>query len=214
MANEGARDAAMPSGGSISDLIRGLKAGDEAAVQRLWERYFQRLVALASKKLHSKWRRVMDAEDAALSALKSFCERAKRGDFPDLHNRDDLWSLLAKFTAGKVADYINREKAKKRGGGKVRGDSAFAGRESSGRELGIEHQVLDRDPTPAEVAEFADQCQHLLAMLRSDELRQVALLKADGFTHRQIAAKFDTTPRTIDRWVAEIRKTWEKGKVL
>ena len=51
----------------------------------------------------------------------------------------------------------------------------------------------------------------MLAMLRSDELRQVALLKADGFTHRQIAAKFDTTTRTIDRWVAEIRKAWKKS---
>ncbi len=47
-------------------------------------------------------------------------------------------------------------------------------------------------------------------MLRSDQLREVALLKAEGFMHRQLAAKFDTAPRTIDRWVAEIRKTWKE----
>lgn len=130
----------MPSGGSISELIPGLKAGDEAAVQRLCEGYFQRLVQLASKELRGKWRRVTDGEDAALSALNSFCERAKRGQFPNLLDRDNLWSLLARITVGKVADYIHREKAKKRGGGAGQGGSAFipTRRDSSGRELSIE----------------------------------------------------------------------------
>ncbi|MBI3463465.1 MAG: RNA polymerase subunit sigma-70 [Planctomycetes bacterium] len=202
----------MPSVGTISDWIPGLKAGDEAAVQQLWERYFQRLVQLAGQKLQRKWQRVADAEDAALSALASFCRRAERGEFPDLNDGANLWSLVAKITLGKVSDYINRGKAKKRGSGMVRGDSALIGVGSSGREVGMAEGALDRDPTPAEAAEFSEDCQRLLGMLRSDDLRKVALLKADGYTREQIAGKLGTSLRTVARCIAEIRKTWAKER--
>jgi hypothetical protein len=36
------------------------KVGDRAAAQKLWERYFHRLVALARGKLHAASRRIVD----------------------------------------------------------------------------------------------------------------------------------------------------------
>ena len=39
--------AQMPSAGSVTGWIVGLKAGEREAVQKLWERYFARLVRLA-----------------------------------------------------------------------------------------------------------------------------------------------------------------------
>src|SRR5262245_61640964 len=49
--------AAMPSDGSVTRWLGALQAGDPAAAQQLWERYFQRLVALARAGLQGAPRR-------------------------------------------------------------------------------------------------------------------------------------------------------------
>lgn len=36
---------------SVSQWIDGLRAGDEAAAAKLWQRYYRRLIGLACKKL-------------------------------------------------------------------------------------------------------------------------------------------------------------------
>jgi len=67
----------MSSGGSVSHWIVQLQAGDHRAAQKLWERYFQRLVGLARKKLRDTPRRSADEEDVALSAFGCFCRGAQ-----------------------------------------------------------------------------------------------------------------------------------------
>ena len=44
----------MSSEGSVTRWIEALQAGDSAAAQQLWERYFRRLVDLARKKLQAR----------------------------------------------------------------------------------------------------------------------------------------------------------------
>lgn len=63
---------------SVSQWIDGLKAGEEAAAAKLWQRYYLRLVGLARKKLGDSPRRVADEEDVVLNAFQSFCQRRKR----------------------------------------------------------------------------------------------------------------------------------------
>jgi hypothetical protein len=67
-------------GGSVTRWIDDLKAGNAAAAQPLWERYFTRLVQLARAKLRATRHGspVEDEEDAALSAFNSFCDGAAR----------------------------------------------------------------------------------------------------------------------------------------
>jgi hypothetical protein len=113
----------MSSAGSVTHWIARLKAGDHHAAQQLWERYFARLVGLARSKLWGLPRRAADEEDVALSAFASFCRRAERGGFARLDDRDDLWQVLALLTTRKAADLVARERARKRGGGEVRGES-------------------------------------------------------------------------------------------
>lgn len=200
----------MSLAGSVSYLIPGIRIKDEAAIQKLWDRYFMKLVRLARRKLPMNRGRVADELDAAACALESFCRRAERGEFPDLCDRGDLWSLLKRITLGKVADQIKRELTTKRGGGNVRGDSAFSQPGLVECEFGIAQSVIDREPTPAEASETADECARLLKMLRNDGLRQLALLKADGCTLEEIAIELGIGTRTAARWLAEIRKTWAK----
>ena len=74
----------MPSKGSVTRLLAPVQAGDPAAVQQLWQRYFERLVGLARKKLQGARPAGGDEQDVALSALASFCRNAERGRFPQL----------------------------------------------------------------------------------------------------------------------------------
>jgi len=62
----------MPGEDSVSRWLDGLREGNDADVQRLWDRYFQRLVRLASTRLPGHARRAADEEDVALSAFNSF----------------------------------------------------------------------------------------------------------------------------------------------
>src|SRR4051794_39017001 len=101
-----------PSGeGSVTRWIGDLRSGGDAAAQRLWERYFDRLVHLARNKLRALPRRgaAEDEEDAALSAFDSFCRGVARGQFPRLTDRDDLWRLLVVLTVRKAFDQVERQ---------------------------------------------------------------------------------------------------------
>src|SRR5436190_3151117 len=138
----------MSSSGSVTHWINLLKSGDPAAVQKIWEAYFPRLVGLARKRLRESPRRAADEEDVALSAFDSFCEGAARGRFPQLTDRDDLWHVLVTITARKALQLIRHEQRQKRGGGAVRGESVFdEGSEASGEASGLE-QIIGSEPTP------------------------------------------------------------------
>ena len=117
---------------SVTQWIDGLKAGDEAAAARLWGRYYQRLKALAGKRLGDFPRRAADEEDVALSAFQSFCRGAKGNRFPDLRDRDDLWRLVVCITERKAYKQLRHETCAKRGAGQVAGESALCTKTSGG----------------------------------------------------------------------------------
>ena len=193
--------------GSVTHWLGALKGGDAAAAQRLWERYFDRLVRLARAKLGAMPRGAADEEDVALSAFHSFCQGAARGRFPRLDDRDNLWRLLVTITARKALDQVRRQARQKRGGGRVLVGSAQAGGEDDTDGAGLD-QVVGQEPTPQFAAMVADECRRLLAALDDETLRQVALLRMEGYSDQEIAARVDCSLRTVSRKLALIRKAW------
>ena len=145
----------MPRG-SISQLLDGLKEGDDRAAQALWERYCDRLVRLARPKVRQRWRRVADEEDIALGAFNSLCLGARRGRFPALRDRESLWGLLVFITAQKAADWVAWVRRKKRGGGKVRGHSALPPKNGGERD-GSFDDFVGRAPGPASLNIWAEE---------------------------------------------------------
>lgn len=187
----------MTPEGSITRQLGPLKAGDDAAIQAVWERYFSRLVGLARKKLGGRAGGVADEEDAAISAFDSFCRAAEAGRFPRLNDRDDLWHVLVTITARKAANVVRHENAGKRGGGAPPGDEALA-------------DAIAGEPDPAFAAEAAEQCRHLLAVLGDEELRSVAVWKMEGHTNEEIAVKLNRSVGSVERKLRLIRCLWEK----
>jgi DNA-directed RNA polymerase specialized sigma24 family protein len=189
--------------GSVTQWIRGLKAGDAAAVQKLWEGYFERLVSLARGKLQAVPRRAADEEDVALSAFASFCRGAEQGRFPDLSDRDDLWQLLVLLTGRKAVNLARHERRQRRGGGRVRNASALAG---DGPGLA---DLVGREPDPEFAALVAERCRQLLEALGDPVLQAIAVWKMEGQTNAEIAARIERSVGTVERKLQLIRRLWQ-----
>jgi DNA-directed RNA polymerase specialized sigma24 family protein len=197
----------MAGDDSVTRWLDGVKAGDDLAIQKLWDRYFQRLTRLAAKRLPAHARRDIDEEDVALSAFHRFCDDVGRGKFPQLTCRDDLWRLLVVITSRKVVGLFRHRGRRKRGGGMVVGESALLdGRDVSGEGLA---QFLGREPSPELAAELADDYQRLLNALGSNTLRTIAVKRLEGHTIGEISRSLEISPRSVERKLKMIRMIWE-----
>jgi DNA-directed RNA polymerase specialized sigma24 family protein len=201
----------MARQGSVTHWLGLLKAGDAAAAQHLWDRFFTRLVGLAHDQLRGLPRGPADEEDVALSAFNRFCLAARRGQFPRLEDRDDLWQLLTLLAERKAHDHRRREGRRKRGGGQVRDEAwlqAHNGIDVAGRGLAA---LASQEPTPEFAALLADECRALLRRLNDDGLRAVAVTKLEGCTNEEVAAALGCSVRTVERKLQLIRNIWERS---
>jgi len=197
----------MSSPGSVTHWIGLLRAGESAAAQPLWERYFRRLVGLARVRLQGGPRGAADEEDVALSAFKSFCLGAENGRFPDLRDRDNLWPLLVVITARKALRLRKHEQAQKRGGGRVINEADLEA--ATDAEVGLDQEVGD-EPTPEFAAQMIEEYRRLLDLLGDDQLREIAVARMEGHTVEELAVRSGVSPRTIERKVQKIRELWSE----
>ncbi len=202
----------MDANQTITLWIRQLETGDPVAAQRLWERYFDRMVGLARRKLEGAKRGLADEEDIALSAFKSFCLGARNGRFPDLRDRNNLWTLLVAMTINKSIDLIRHENRRKRGGSALSDDGGLeATRQNEPEPLS---QIFSREPTPelaAEVAELFERLMQRLSDADDPQLRVIAVRRMQGDSSVEIAADLGCVTRTVERKVALIRRLWEEA---
>jgi len=192
----------MAEGDSVTIWIRQLKIGDADAAQQLWNRYFERLVRLAQRRLVGAPRQMADEEDVALSAFNSVCIRAAEGKFPKLDDRQDLWRLLVTITVRKALaqrKYANRQKRRPGEGGQLRSDDEDAD---------AIQQVMGTEPSPELAAQMAEDCRLLIEQLSDPQLCAIAQLKLEGYTNEEIAARLGTVARTVERKLQRIRMLW------
>jgi len=199
----------MNAEGSVTRWIPALKKGDEAAAQKLWEKYCGQLMSLARQKLPRSRRGAADEEDIVQSAFNSFFQGLAKGRFPQLADRHNLVGLLVVITARKAADEQARQRRKKRGGDTKSKDSRITTKEGDGPEFDLD-ALVSREPTPEFAAQVAEQCELLLERLGDDKLRRVALWKMEGFTNAEIAEKLQSSLSTVNRKLDTIRIIWDQ----
>jgi DNA-directed RNA polymerase specialized sigma24 family protein len=198
----------MSSANSVSQWLDRLKAEDRDAAEKLWQRYFERLVHVARGRLRGA-RVARDEEDVALSALASFFEGAAEGRFPQLKDRSGLWPLLVTITARKASKVLRHERSRRRGGGRVRGGSALVGVPDPNTPQAFD-QIIGQAPASDFIAQVADEWRRLMERLGDDELRALAAWKMEGLTNVEIAAKLGCSRLTVLRRLRLIRRIWEE----
>ena len=198
----------MDPQGSVTRLIQFLRSCDAAArdiaAKLIWQRYFRHLLELARNNLNQRIRRREDEEDVLQSMYKSFCLRQQRGEF-DLASRDALWKLLVTITLRKARNAAKKQMREKRDVGREQTISDQDDGESGQWAL---EQMDAAGPSPAEAAVLNEALERRLEALADPELRQIALLRLEGHTNREIAELFDRTERSIERWLERIRSKW------
>ncbi|NLS96961.1 MAG: RNA polymerase subunit sigma-70 [Planctomycetaceae bacterium] len=194
---------------SVTAWIDGLKSGDSAAAGEIWQRYIDRLVRLARAKLGSSPRRVSDEEDVALSAFNDFLQGVQQNRFARLDDRDDLWQILVVITERKAMGQQRHERAQKRGGGQVRGESVFAAAEADNSQQPGLAQWADREPTPAFAVQMTEEMRRALDSLGDDVQREVAIGKLAGYTNKELADRLGISLRAVERKLSIIRRKWD-----
>lgn len=191
----------------FAELLQRVREGDDNAITKLWEDYYQQLVRIAAKRMPQNLRRTGDEEDIALSAFHSFIAGIRHDRFPDLRGRDNLWGLLITLTGRKVHAHLRHQTRQKRGGGSVRGESVFIDRAGEQTAGGIGGVTGDSDSADIQ-AELAEACDTLLDQLEDEQLKQIAVMRMDGFLVDEIAARLELSKRAVERRLQLIRRTW------
>lgn len=187
--------------GSVTFWLSQLRLGHGPAAQKLWERYYERLVRLAQRRMSRSPRRVEDEEDVVQSAFATFCANMANGRFPQLNDRHDLWRLLIIITARKATNCVRRETTLKRGGSPAQGGQQFPASQLE--------QIVGDEPSPDFVLQATETVHLLLDSLPSPSLRALAISKLEGYTNDEIADRLGCSLRTVERRLQMIRELWQ-----
>ena len=204
----------MKCNGTVTAWLEAAKRGDEVAYELLWRRYFSQLATIARQNMRMRTPVPDGSEDAALSVMVSLLRGFRKSDkLQALRDREGLWSVLRKMVRQKIIDYVRKERALKRGGGRVLREQALGLNADEGQPTNLA-QFADERPDPRLVLEMEDMIEHILACLKDNSLRALFQLKLEGATNREIAKRLGCSTRTVERRVAIIRQTCERELAL
>jgi RNA polymerase sigma factor (sigma-70 family) len=175
-------------------LLEQLAAGESRAAGAIYERYVERLIALARQRLSQKLTARLDPEDVVQSAYRSFFARAQQGDFV-LQRSGDLWRLLASIAIHKLKRQVEHHSSLKR---------------SVNREKATELATLGaaREPTADEVCQTIELLERFMASRNVIE-RRVIEMRLQGEPTDAIAREIGRTERTVRRILESLRNEME-----
>ena len=178
------------------ELLKKYQAGESEAAAAIFDRYVDRLIALARKRIGPKLKRRVDPEDVVQSAYRSFFVHAKDHAY-QLTRSGDLWRLLASTTLNKLYGQIEKQTAEKRTIHREAPDQLALA------------SLASRDPTVVEVVAVGEQLRLILDDLAPDE--QVVLVSTlQGQSHEEISRVIGKSERTVRRLLAQARQQFEE----
>jgi RNA polymerase sigma-70 factor (ECF subfamily) len=184
---------------SFDDLMARLGAGDEAAAAEVFDRFAQRLRALARSRLDRLLRPKLDAEDVLQSVYRSFFRRHAEGQY-ELEGWDSLWGMLTVITLRKCGRRLRYFRSACRN---VQREVVLpAGDE--GRAEAVGH-----DPTPSEAVRLAETLEQVMRDLTERE-RSILALSLQGYTTAEISDQVGRTERTVQRVLQRVRRRLEQ----
>lgn len=176
-----------------------VQGGDEQAAREVFDRYLQRLVALARTRLSDRLKQKVDADDIVQSAFRSFFVRARDGQYV-IERSGDLWSLLASITRHKLLKKAEHFRQQKRS---LDQDQPLAtGSEAEGA-------VFTAEPTDEEAVALSDEVAFLMRELEPQQ-RTMLELRLQGQPIPDIAETVDRSERTVRRFLSSFREQLEE----
>lgn len=181
----------MSTSGSFALLIDRLNQEHSSAERDIFALYVHRLIGLARHRLDDRIQHLVEPEEIANSAIKSFFMLHRQRDL-NLEGEDNLWKLLVTITINKCVDQNRRHRA-------IRRD---ASREISTDELWA---VISGEARPEEEA-IANELIDALMVGQQEVDCSIIALRLQSWEVKDIAAQVDRTERTVYRTLAQARQ--------
>jgi RNA polymerase sigma-70 factor (ECF subfamily) len=192
----------MSDGDSFDELMKRLRAGEQAAAGEIFNRFARRLIGLARSRLDERMRQKVDPEDVMQSVFKSFFRVHADGKL-DLANWDSMWAILTVITLRKCGHRVEYFRAACRDIGRE-----VTPRQSSD-ESTASFQAIARDPTPSDAALLTETVEQVLRELEPRE-QEVVMLSLQGYAVPEISERVARTERTVHRVLKRVREKLEK----
>jgi RNA polymerase sigma-70 factor (ECF subfamily) len=188
----------VPASDSFVELMARLRAGDDEAATRVFQRFASRLIALARTRLQKQIQHKVDPEDVIQSVFKSLFLRCADGQL-DVKNWDSLWTLLVTITLHKCGHQVRDfHRARRDVRKEVR---AVPHADDSGARW--EAEALD--PTASQVAMLAETLERILRGVREND-RLIVELRLQGYTVAEISAQAGRTEYSVEAVLKKLRK--------
>jgi len=189
----------VSSDGSITGYICATRSGDEEAARKIWNRFSPRLAALARVRLPVWLQCIVDGNDVANSAMCSVIMGLREGRFPRLHDREELWALLACITVRKAINEVENASRQKR---------------AAGSSEPLDDKLVAPGCSPELARRAAEQFEQLIDRLHDKDglLETIALWKFEGYTSEEIARRLGCSSRRVARKLDLIRMIWEEDE--
>jgi RNA polymerase sigma factor (sigma-70 family) len=181
-----------PEEQALIDLWRG---GDQDAARKIVERYFDRLLVLARRRISQRLASRVDPEDIVQSVFRTFFVRLKEGQFV-FQDEDDLCKLLMRITLHKTLRQVAFHKAAKRD------PNLETNQGDHHREQLL--SILDKEPSAEASIAFLDQLEHFLGQFE-EQTGQILKMRLEGYSNDEIAKELGIYDRKIRRAVERVR---------
>ena len=191
---------------SSMDLLQRWKDGDELAANELFERYVNRLIALARSRLSNKMKRRVEPEDVVQSVYRSFFRKAADGQFT-LDDRGDLWKLLATITVLKVRGKVEFHTAQKR---RIYAEEST---DANKNEFRLSPEAIASEPTPSDAVALVEELNEVMGSLDKTQ-RQILELALQNNSEEEIATAVQRSGRTVRRTLQHVRDLLESRMAL
>ena len=183
-------------GSDDRDLVSNYQAGSESAARDLFDKYCERLMKLAKRRIGQRMASRFDPEDVIQSAFRTFFTRVKNDEFT-FEAEDDLFKLLVRLTVRKTLRRIEHHSAAKRNP-----NSEAAQRTDDIEPFSL---IASRAVKPDMEVALIDEFQLFIGDLPELD-RQVIELKIQGYTTAEIAEKVGSYERKVRRVLERIEK--------
>lgn len=176
------------------ERIAAFKAGSESAARELFDKYCERLMALARRRIGTRMTGRIDPEDVLQSAFRTFFARVRNDEF-SFHGEDDLCKLLVRLTVRKALRQIAHHRAAKRNAAREAGH---------GDDADLMNQIAACAPTAEMEVAVVDEIGRFVARLTTVE-RQILEMRLEGRGTAEIAETLGTYERKVHRVVVRLQ---------
>jgi len=170
--------------------VQQLQEGSPEAARQLYERYAQRLRALAWARTPVKLSRRIEADDIVQSVFRIFLQRARNGHY-EVPSGEDLWGLLLVITLNKIRSLNDYHLAAKRD---VRQTTSMTD------DSDIAQASRQRDNSERR---FLNLCIQEAMGTLAPEFKSVVELRLAGHEVAEIAQVMGRSKRTVERSLQE-----------